>query len=189
MSTKTLQCVTLHKGRVFTLVKEQVRLENGVTVDLDIVRHPGAAAMVPMAENNTLLMIRQYRHATGGFIWEIPAGTLDPNETPLDCAKRELVEEIGYSASAWHKLGEITPVPGYSDERIHIFCASDLSPAKQKLDRDEILHVHEVPFDQALKMIQRGEIEDAKTICGLFMASLWLNPGLPIDVASSASNA
>ncbi len=175
MSTKTLERVTLHKGRVFSLVKEKIRLENGVTVDLDIIRHPGAAAMVPLTKDNTLLMIRQYRHATGGFIWEIPAGTLDPDETPLECAKRELVEEIGYSANAWHKLGEITPVPGYSDERIHIYCATDLSPARQNLDRDEILHVHEVRFDEAVKMVQRGEIEDAKTLSGLFMASLWLS--------------
>ena len=150
MSAITNERVTLHKGRVFTLVREKVTLENGVTVDLDIVRHPGAAAMVPLMENGTLLMIRQYRHALGGFIWEIPAGTLNPGETPLTCAKRELVEEIGYSADTWHKLGEITPVPGYSDERIHIYCAMDLSPAIQQLDRDEILNVHEVGFDPTL---------------------------------------
>lgn len=177
MSAKTLECATLHKGRVFTLSRETVALENGVTVELDIVRHPGASAMVPLTENNTLMMIRQYRHAVGGFIWEIPAGTLDPNETPLECARRELIEEIGYSAGAWHKLGEITPVPGYSDERIHLFCARELTPARQHLDRDEILHVHEVPFDEAIQMVERGEIGDAKTLSGLFMTRLWLSHG------------
>jgi ADP-ribose pyrophosphatase len=161
MSAETLECVTLHKGRVFTLVREKVALQNGVTINLDIVRHPGAAAMVPLTEQNSLLMIRQYRHATGGFIWEIPAGTLDPEEAPLDCARRELIEEIGYS-----------------DERIHIFCAMDLSPARQRLDRDEILEVHEVPFDEAVRMVERGEIGDAKTLSGLFMARLWLKQGL-----------
>jgi ADP-ribose pyrophosphatase len=155
-----------------------VALENGVTVDLDIVRHPGAAAMVPLMPGNTLLMIRQYRHAAGGYIWEIPAGTLDPDEMPLECAKRELIEEIGYSAATWYKLGEITPVPGYSDERIHIFCARDLTPARQHLDRDEILHVHEIPFDEAVKMAQKGEIADAKTLSGLLMTGLWLKQGL-----------
>jgi len=175
MSAITNERVTLHKGRVFTLVREQVTLENGVTIDLDIVRHPGAAAMVPLMEDGTLLMIRQYRHALGGFIWEIPAGTLDPGETPLTCAKRELVEEIGYSADTWHKLGEITPVPGYSDERIHIYCAMDLSPAIQQLDRDEILNVHEVAFEEAVKMVERGEIRDSKTISGLFLARLWFS--------------
>jgi len=175
MRAKTLESVTLHKGRVFRLVREKVALENGIAVDLDIVRHPGAAAMVPLTENRTLLMIRQYRHAVGGFIWEIPAGTLDPEETPLACAKRELVEEIGYSADTWHKLGEITPVPGYSDERIHIYCAMDLSPATQHLDRDEILNVHEVGFEDAVKMAERGEIRDAKTLSGLFLAGLWVS--------------
>ncbi|MDQ1335537.1 MAG: ADP-ribose pyrophosphatase [Thermodesulfobacteriota bacterium] len=178
MGARTLACETLHQGRVFTLVREKVALENGVTIDLDIVRHPGAAAMVPLTEDNTLLMIRQYRHAVGGFIWEIPAGTLDPEETPLACAKRELIEEIGYSAETWHKLGEITPVPGYSDERIHIFSAMDLSPAIQHLDRDEILDVHEIRFEDAVKMVERGEIGDAKTLSGLFMARLWLKQGL-----------
>jgi ADP-ribose pyrophosphatase len=178
MSTKTLERVILHQGRVFRLVQETVALENGITVDLDIVRHPGAAAMVPLTQNKTLLLIRQYRHAMGGFIWEIPAGTLDPNETPLDCAKRELVEEIGYSGDIWHKLGEITPVPGYSDERIHIFCVTDLTPARQHLDRDEILHVHEVGFEDAVEMVQRGEIGDAKTIAALFMTRLWLDQDL-----------
>ncbi|MBC8420962.1 MAG: NUDIX hydrolase [Desulfobacterales bacterium] len=180
------QRVTLHEGRVFRLVRENVTLENGVTIDLDIIRHPGASAIVPLTENNTLFMIKQYRHAAGGFIWEIPAGTLDPNESPLECAKRELVEETGFSANKWQKLGEITPVPGYSDERIHIFCATDLAPARQDLDMDEILHVHEVRFDDAIAMIQRGEIQDGKTISGLFMASLWLNDGVP---ACSVSNA
>jgi len=178
MSGRTLECTTLHCGRVFSLVREKVALENGVTMDLDIVRHPGAAAMVPLTGTHTLLMIRQYRHAVGGFIWEIPAGTLNPRETPLECAKRELVEEIGYSAHTWHKLGEITPVPGYSDERIHLFCAMDLSPAAQDLDRDEILDVHEIAFDDAVKMIAKGEIQDAKTLSGLFLMKLWLRSGL-----------
>ena len=103
MNTTINQSVTLHEGKIFRLVRENVTLENGVTVDLDIIHHPGASAIVPLAENNTLLMIKQYRHATGGFIWEIPAGTLDPDETPLQCAKREFIEETGFSAKAWQR--------------------------------------------------------------------------------------
>jgi len=175
MGGKTLEQTHLHHGRVFSLFRDRVALENGVTVDLDVVRHPGAAAMVPLTDKRTLLMIRQYRHAVGGCIWEIPAGTLAPEETPLACAQRELVEEIGYAARTWHKLGEITPVPGYSDERIHIFCARDLSPAAQNLDRDEIIDVHEIAFDEAIRMVERGEIQDAKTLSGLFLTGLWLN--------------
>ena len=175
MSTTINQSVTMHEGKVFRLDRENVTLENGLTIDLDIIHHPGASAIIPFTENNTLLMIKQYRHAAGGFIWEIPAGTLDPDEAPLHCAKRELIEETGFSARAWQKLGEITPLPGYSDERTHIFLATDLIPAEQDLDMDEILHVHKISFDNAIEMVRRGEIEDGKTISGLFMASLWLN--------------
>ncbi|OQY45772.1 MAG: ADP-ribose pyrophosphatase [Desulfobacteraceae bacterium 4572_87] len=165
---------TLHEGRIFKLVQENVTLENGVVTELDVIRHPGAAAIVPFSRENTLLLIKQYRHAAGGFIWEIPAGTRDPEESALACAKRELIEETGFSAEDWEKLGEITPLPAYSDERIHIFRATNLTPAKQHLDLDEILDVHEVPFEDALSMIRNNEILDAKTISGLFMANLRL---------------
>lgn len=164
----------LHQGRVFNFTREQVTLENGRTVHLDMVRHPGAAAMVPLTSFSTVLLLKQYRYATGGYIWEIPAGTLDANETPLDCARRELIEETGQAAATWHKLTEITPVPGYSDERIHIFMATDLQPARQKLDPDEILVVHELDFQQAIDMVYAGTIQDAKTICGLLLAQQWL---------------
>ena len=172
MPTQLNQQTTLHEGRVFRLVRENLTLENGVVTELDIIRHPGAAAIVPFTQQNTLLLIKQYRHAAGGFIWEIPAGTRDPGESTLTCAKRELIEETGFSAEDWIKLGEITPLPAYSDERIHIFRATNLTPAKQNLDQDEILDVHEVIFEDALSMIQNNEIQDAKTISGLFMASL-----------------
>jgi ADP-ribose pyrophosphatase len=172
----------LHRGRVFTLVSENITLENGVTIDLDFVRHPGAAAIVPMLNERDVILIKQYRHAIGNYIWEIPAGTLDPQETPIVCAKRELIEETGYSAGDWQELGEITPVPGYSDERIHIFLATELVPAEQHLDKDEVLTVNKINFEEALKMIQRREIQDGKTISGLFMASELLKKnGSPPD--------
>ena len=162
----------LYQGRVFRLDKENITLGNGVNVDVDIIRHPGASAIVPLLKENTLLMIRQYRHAVGDFIWEIPAGTLDANEAPIQCARRELIEETGYSADSWHELGKIYPLPGYSDERIHIFLASDLTPARQDLDMDEVLEVHEVDFKDAIEMIYKGEIQDAKTIAALMFANL-----------------
>ena len=153
-------------------MRENVTLENGVVAELDVIRHPGAAAIVPFMNRNTLLLIKQYRHAAGGFIWEIPAGTIDSGESPLTCAKRELIEETGFSAEIWEPIGEITPLPAYSDERIQIFRASNLTPAKQHLDQDEILDVHEVSFDDALMMIRNHQIQDAKSISALFMASL-----------------
>ncbi len=177
MPVKINNTVILHQGRAFSFVKENVTLENGTTVDLEVVRHPGAAAIVPFITTDKLIMLKQYRHAIGHHIWEIPAGTLDPNEDPLECAKRELIEETGYSGRQWKKLGQITPVPGYSDERIHIFVATDLTPAAQNLDADEVLDVHEVPFEKAVEMIEKGQIQDSKTISGLYYALLLLNKG------------
>jgi ADP-ribose pyrophosphatase len=155
-------------------VNENYTLDNGVTSDMDFIQHPGAAAMVPMLNNAEVVLIKQYRHAIREFIWEIPAGTLDPGESPIACARRELIEETGYSATDWHQLGTITPLPGCSDERIHIFLASDLKPAEQHLDDDEMLNVHQLDFNEALQMILTGEISDGKTISGLFLAFNWL---------------
>jgi len=164
----------VHRSRVFDLIRENVTLANGVTTDLEYIEHPGATAIVALANESEVILLKQYRHALRDYIWEIPAGTLDPQESVKDCAKRELIEETGYSAAQWQKLGEITPVPGYSDERIHIFLAHKLRPARQDLDRDEIIDVHQVEFSRALEMIQHGEIQDAKSIAGLFMAQTHL---------------
>jgi ADP-ribose pyrophosphatase len=160
----------VHQGKVFKLIRENVTLDNGVNTDVEFVEHPGATAIIPVLNERRVVLLKQYRHALRKYIWEIPAGTLDPQESVLDCAKRELIEETGFSADQWHKLGEITPVPGYSDERLHIFLATRLQPAERNLDKDEIINVHEVEFNEALEMIRRGEIQDAKSIAGLFLA-------------------
>jgi ADP-ribose pyrophosphatase len=174
MAAKVNKKELLYAGRVFKLMRENITLENGVTTSLDIIRHPGASAMVPIYDASTVLLIKQYRHAVGGFIWEVPAGTLNDSEAPLECAKRELVEETGFNAETWEKLGEITPVPGYSDERIHVFLASDLRPARQNLDSDEVLSVHKIKLNDVVDMVNKGEIQDSKTISSLFMAINWL---------------
>mgnify|MGYP001300006941 CR=1 FL=1 len=171
-SAKLNETKTIYEGKVFTLAIDNITLPNGVATVIDIIRHPGAAAMVPMLNKNTVLLIKQYRYAAGGFIWEIPAGTLNPGESPIECAKRELIEETGYSSDKLEKLTEIIPVPGYSDERIHLYLATGLVKAVQNLDRDEILNVHEINMDDALKMIAKGEIIDSKTISGLYLASI-----------------
>jgi ADP-ribose pyrophosphatase len=162
---------TVHRSRVFNLIRENVTLENGVVTDLEFLEHPGATAIIPMLNESRVLLIKQYRHALREYIWEIPAGTIDPQESVINCAKRELIEETGYSADQWQELGEITPVPGYSDERIHIYLATDLRPAKQDLDKDEIINVYEIDFDEAIEMIKKGKIQDAKSIAGLYLAS------------------
>jgi ADP-ribose pyrophosphatase len=160
----------VYQGRVFELFRENLTLENGRTVDLDVIRHPGAAAVVAFGANDTVVLVHQFRHAAGGRIWEIPAGTLEPGEPALACGQRELAEEAGVTAGSWVPLTRIIPVPGYSDERIQLFAAYDLKPANQSLDGDEVMDVHHLPIAQVWRMIDSGDIHDAKTLCGLFLA-------------------
>lgn len=177
MNATVNRITPVHRGRVFSLVTENITLSNGVRVDIDVIRHPGAAAIVALLDEKTVLLLRQYRHAVGGWIWEIPAGTLDPQESVEACAHRELSEETGYNARDFEKLGEITPLPGYADERVHLFLASGLTPSAQNLDADELLSVHPTPLPQALAMVYNGEIQDAKTITGLLLAERRLQNG------------
>ena len=157
----------IYKGKVVTLNIDTVTLPNGVTADLEIIRHPGAAAVVPMKEDGRVVMIRQFRHAAGGFIFEIPAGKLHPNEDPLQCASRELEEEIGYRATSLELLSSILTAPGFADEVIHVYKATGLTKGRQQLDRDEVLEVIEMPLSDAMRKIEDGTIRDAKTIVGL----------------------
>ena len=153
---------------------DRVELPNGRTVDLDMVRHPGAAAIVPFISRTDILMVRQYRWAVGGFIYEIPAGKLDDGkEDPLLCARRELEEEVGHQAGRMEPLGPIVTAPGFTDEVIHLFMATELTPGKQALEADEILRVERVPFTTALDWALSGRIKDAKTLCGLLRADLF----------------
>jgi ADP-ribose pyrophosphatase len=162
----------IYQGRVVNLNLETVRLPNGATVELEIIHHPGAAAIVPMKDEETVLLIRQYRHAAGGYILEIPAGTLRPGEDPGACAARELEEEIGFRPSALEPLAAFFTTPGFTDEVIHIYKATGLTPGKQNLDHDEVLEVVELPFREAIGRIGDGTIRDGKTIVGLQVAFL-----------------
>lgn len=162
MSTKNI-----YSGKVVRLNIDTVTLPNGVTIDLEIVRHPGAAAVVPLKENGTVVLIKQFRHAAGGFIYEIPAGKLHPGEDPKNCAARELEEEIGYQAGKLDLLSSIFTAPGFTDEVIHIYKATGLTKGRQQLDRDEVLEIVEVPLQEAIEMIRVGSIRDAKTMVGL----------------------
>ena len=156
-------------GKVLTLNIDTVTLPNGVTIDLEMVRHPGAAAVVPLKDSGTVVLIKQFRHAAGGFIYEIPAGKLHAGEDPMHCAARELEEEIGYVAGRLDRLTSILTAPGFTDEVIHIYKATALSRGQQQLDRDEVLEVLEIPLKEAIAMIVAGTIRDAKTIVGLQM--------------------
>jgi ADP-ribose pyrophosphatase len=157
----------IYSGKVITLNIDTVTLPNGVTIDLEIVRHPGAAAVVPLMDNGIVVLIKQFRHAAGGFIYEIPAGKLHPGEDPKDCAARELEEEIGYRAGKLELLSSIFTAPGFTDEVIHIYRATELTKGRQQLDRDEVLEIVEVSLREAIEMIRVGTIRDAKTMVGL----------------------
>ena len=157
----------IYRGRVVNLNLETVTLPNGVTVEMEIIHHPGAAAIVPVRDDGTVLLIRQYRHAVGGYILEIPAGKLDPGEDPRDCAARELEEEIGFRASSLEPVITFFTTPGFTDEVIHIYKATGLTPGTQNLGHDEVLDVIELPLETAIAQIRDGTIRDGKTIVGL----------------------
>lgn len=169
MSVKVNSRQTIFNVGRFRLDTEKVTLDNGVDATIHVLRHPGAVAIIPFLDKNTIILIKQYRHALGDYIWEIPAGTVDPGEDLPECARRELIEETGFCAREVTPIGEIFPAPGYSDERLHLFMACDLTPGVQKLEPDEVLHVSRVSFADALAMIDRGEIRDAKTIAALML--------------------
>ena len=168
----------IYKGRVVDLRLEDVTLPNALTITLEMIRHPGAAAVVALDAAGQVTLIHQFRHAAGGFIWEIPAGKLDHGEAPRLCAERELREEAGLVAQDFVHLGSILTAPGFCDERIHLFLARDLTSAEQNLEADEVLTVSTVPFAQALGMIRSGDIIDAKTIAGLHHAAAYLGHAL-----------
>ena len=170
----------VYTGKVVRLDVDTVRFPDGSTGDLELIRHPGAAAVVPCASDPgggdpSILMIRQFRHAAGGPLWEIPAGTLAPGETPEACARRELLEETGVTAERIERLTSILTTPGFTDEVIHLFWAQGLTMGEAARERDEFIEVVPQPLSQVLAGIRGGEIRDAKTVVAiLYMAGFIL---------------
>ena len=153
------------------LTQEKVRLPNGRTVELDIVRHPGASAVVPFVSVDEILLIRQFRHAAGGSILEVPAGKLDPGDTPEACAARELEEEAGRRARRLEKLASILTTPGFTDEVIHLFAAFDLDPVPTRHEHDEVIELVPMRLDHALDLVWQGVLRDAKSALALIHAA------------------
>jgi ADP-ribose pyrophosphatase len=151
--------------------RERVTLPNGRVAQLDIVHHPGAAAVVPFVSADDVLLIRQFRHAAGGTILEVPAGKLDPGDTPESCAARELEEEAGRRAGRLEKLGWIFTTPGFTDEVIHLFAAFELELVPTRHEDDEVIEVVRLPFAEALELVWRGELPDAKSAMALVHAA------------------
>ena len=169
----------LYSGRILDVDIDRVRFPDGSTGELEIIRHPGASAVVPMAQSDgaghpIVTLIRQYRYAAEGFMWEIPAGKLDPGETPEACARRELREETGLYGGQLDYLSTIHTTPGFTDEVIHLYVALYLESGTPSHEANEFIEVHEFPLDFLLDLIDGGEISDAKTICALMLAARWL---------------
>lgn len=156
-------------GRIVALSIEEHRLPNGRRAEFEVLHHPGGAAVLPLLDDGRVVLIRQYRSALNGMLLEIPAGRLEPNESPEACVRRELVEEVGYRADRVEKLGEMLPAVGFCDERIHLFVATGLTAVPQALEPDEYIEVLPLPLEEALAMVARGEIPDGKTQLALLL--------------------
>ncbi len=157
------------RGRVFRVMNRNLVFPDGHRSTWNVIVHPGAVAVVPRFENGDLLLLHQLRPATGETLWEIPAGTIEPGESPIATAKREIVEETGFRARRWKKLHEFYSAPGFCDEKMFLYLASGLEPARAERDQDEVIRAVRVPFDRALRMAERGRIRDAKTLVGLLL--------------------
>ena len=160
----------IYRGRTFNVDVDRVRLPNGREMELELVHHRGAAAVVPVLEDGTVLLVRQYRYATGGWLLEIPAGKLDGGESPETCAAREAEEEVGYRPGKLEPLGWIWTSPGFADEKIWLYLATDLQVATQGLEDDEVLSIEKMPLAEAVEKAFRGEIQDAKSAVALMRA-------------------
>ena len=170
--SKPIERRVLWEGSVGSFGIDDVELPTQRRARLALLRHPGAAAVVPFPDDTHVLLLRQYRYAAAGTIWEVPAGKLAPGEDPAVCAARELEEETGYRARRIESTGVILTTPGFSDERIHLFCAYELEPGRMAHEPGEVIEeVRELRLGDALKMIDSGEIIDAKSIVALYHAS------------------
>jgi ADP-ribose pyrophosphatase len=166
----------VYTGKVISLDVDTVRFPDGSVGELEMVRHPGASAVVPFLSDPAggdpqVLLIRQYRYAAEGYLYEIPAGRLNPGEGPRECAERELKEETGCSAERVDELFTMYTTPGFTDEKIHLFMATGLTSGETKHEADEFLELQPMPLSRALQMIQAGEIQDSKTALGLLFAA------------------
>jgi 8-oxo-dGTP pyrophosphatase MutT (NUDIX family) len=165
----------IHSGRIIDVSTERLLYTNGREYDLDFVRHPGAAAVVAVDGAGRVCLVRQYRHGVMDFLWEIPAGKLDPGEAPQICAVRELAEETGVAARRWTSLGTFLPAPGIFNEVIHLFLAQDLDVGAAAPDADEELELQWLPLADAVGRVLRGEWNDGKTALGLWRAQYHLH--------------
>ena len=167
----TVDVTHVFTGRVIEVNIERVELPNGTTASLEIIRHPGGAAVLALDAANRVCMLRQFRHAAGGWVWELPAGKIDNREPPLDTARRELEEEAGAAAGSWQSLGDYLSSPGVFTEVVHLFLATQLTRLPPRPEEHEIFEVHWLPFSDVLRMARSGELRDGKSLVAVFRAS------------------
>ena len=171
-----LKSTRVYTGRIVSLDVDVVRYPDGSSGELEMIRHPGASAVVPFlsdtdSDDPQVLLIKQYRYASGGYLYEVPAGRLDPGEDPKDCASRELREETGCTARQIEYLTTIFTTPGFTDEKIHLFMATGLTTGETKHEADEFLELEPMLLSRALEMIRAGDIQDGKTVVALLFAA------------------
>ncbi len=164
---KTLKTEWIYRGRVVNLKIDEVELPNGRKSKREIIVHRGAAAILPIDNDGNIVMVKQYRKPAEKILLEIPAGTLEEGEDPLECAKRELIEETGFAAREFTPLISFYSTPGFTTERLHIYIAKGLYEESGEMDFDEFIEIEKIPFNEALSMVLEGKIEDAKTIIGI----------------------
>lgn len=171
----------IHDGRVVHLSVDTVRFPDGSVGSLELVRHRGAAAVLPMLGRRDpdpdVLLLQQYRYAAGGVIYEVPAGIIEPGESWEECARRELEEETGFQAGTLVKLTTIHTTPGFTNEEIHLYAAFDLKEGTARTDEDEFLQVERMPLSRALELARSGEMTDAKSLVTILYAARFLLAG------------
>jgi ADP-ribose pyrophosphatase len=176
MQEKIIRSEPIFKGKIIDLSVHEVELPNGRLAKREMVKHPGAVAIVALDENQNVLLIKQYRLGAGQVLIELPAGTLEPDEDPAACADRELREETGYRAANLERVGGWFMAPGYTTEYMHLFVASNLTHDPIDADEDEFIELVRVPFTEALAMVERGEIMNSTGVAGLLRAARHLSP-------------
>ncbi|MEO8073420.1 MAG: NUDIX hydrolase [Acidobacteriota bacterium] len=169
MKPKVISTEKIYEGRIFDVSLDSIR-EGEIEYDREIIKHKGSAVIVPVFADKTVALVKQYRHAAGKYLLEIPAGSLDENENPEEGARRELEEEIGVTAKSVEKLTEFYVSPGFLTEKMFVYLATNLTETQQNLEEDELIEIEKITFEKAFEKIKNGEIEDAKTIVGLIMA-------------------
>ena len=169
----------IYSGRVISLDSDTVRFPDGTTGQLEMIRHPGASAVLPFLDDPAgpdprVVLIRQFRHAADDFIYEIPAGRLDAGESPSACAARELAEETGYQASRYEHLTTVYTTPGFTDEKIHLFLATGLEQGPHQREADEFLELHRFRWDEVLELVRTGQVVDGKTLAAVMFVQCFV---------------